>query len=92
MGYLYEACDKILDAIFILYLDYPIIIPPFPGGGGGIPFYYTTAPQMGRGSGERVYCFTSVRLSVRPSVRPSVLPSFRLSVLPSVQDIFLSNY
>ena len=37
--------------------------------------FYTPAPRRGRG----VYCFTSVRLSIRPSV----LPSFRLSFRPS---------
>jgi hypothetical protein len=41
--------------------------------------YYTPAPQRGRG----VYCFTSVRLSVRPSILPSVQDIFR--------RIFLSN-
>jgi hypothetical protein len=40
---------------------------------------YTPAPRRGRG----VYCFTSVRLSVRPSVLPSVQNIFR--------HIFLSN-
>ena len=55
---------------------------------GKYNIYYTPAPRRGRW----VYCFTSVRLFVRPSV----LPSFSPSVLPSVQDnfrrIFLSNF
>jgi hypothetical protein len=39
--------------------------------------FYTPAPRRGRG----VYCFTSVRLSVRPSVLPSVQDIFRRTFL-----------
>ena len=42
-------------------------------------FWYPRSPN-----GEGVYCFTSVRLSIRPSVLPSVQDIFR--------HTFLSNY
>jgi len=40
-------------------------------------FYYTPAPQRGMG----VYCFTSVRLSIRPSVHPRYFSSHFYTVL-----------